>query len=60
MSEKSRTQNAIDRSRKAAKKARKIAAKSTGAKRDAYLEEARTYEEAAAHYVRTCRDLGVK
>lgn len=60
MSAKSRTQGAIDRSRKAAKKARKIAANSTGTKRAAYLKEAADYEAAAAHYVRTCKDLGVK
>lgn len=57
---KKRTQKAIDRSRKAAAKARKIAAKSKGAKRDAYLSEAILYEDAAANYVRTCKDLGVK
>lgn len=57
---KKRTQKAIDDSRAAAKKARKIAAQSSGAKRVAYLKDAADYENSAAHYVRTCKDLGVK
>lgn len=57
---KKRVQAGIDRSRKAAAKARRIAAKSTGAKRDAYLSEAILYEDAVAHLLNTCRDLGVK
>lgn len=57
---KKRTQDAIDRSRKAAKKARKIAGRSTGLKREAYLQDAVDFEKAVARYLETCSDLGVE
>lgn len=57
---KSRTQGAVNRSRKAAKDARKAAGKSTGAKRAALLSDAATYEQEANRLVRLYAKEGVR
>jgi hypothetical protein len=55
-----RTQDAIARSRKAAKRLRNEAAQTSGPKRAALLKDAADYDEGVRHLLRTCADLGVR
>lgn len=57
---KSRTQKAVDNSRKSASKLRSKAANATGAKRAALLKDAKDYENEANRLVGLYRKEGVR